>query len=134
MILKEKINKDYIDAMRSKNTVAKNLLSVVKGDIQNMEKESKVEALSDEEVLKILNKSAKTLREVIRQANDQESKEQLIIVESYLPKSMTREEISTKVNELVASGISNLGGVMKAFASLPADKKIVQEVVKEVLA
>ena len=133
MILKEKINKDYIDAMRSKNTVAKNLLSVVKGDIQNMEKESKVEALSDEEVLKILNKSAKTLREVIRQANDQESKEQLIIVESYLPKSMTREEISTKVNELVASGISNLGGVMKAFASLPADKKIVQEVVKEVL-
>lgn len=133
MILKEKIKKDYIDAMRSKNVVAKNLLSVIKGDIQNVEKATKVDELSNEEVIKILNKSAKTLREVISQTDDQESKEQLVIVETYLPKNMTRDEITTKVNELVVSGITNLGGIMKAFGSLPADRKIVQEVVKEVL-
>lgn len=133
MILKEQIKKGYVDAMRSKDTVAKNLLSVIKGDIQNVEKASKVDELSDEEVIKILNKSAKTLREVINQTGDQESKEQLTIVEAYLPKQMTRDEISAKVNELMESGVTNLGGVMKAFGSLPADRKVVQEVVKELI-
>ncbi len=133
MILKEKISKDYIDAMRSKNTVAKNLLSVVKGEIQNMEKETKVDTLSNDEVIKILTKTAKTLRDVISQTGDQESKEQLVMVDEYLPKQMTRDEIVAKVNEVLASGVTNVGGVMKAFGSLQADRKIVQEVTKELI-
>jgi uncharacterized protein YqeY len=38
MSLKEKINADYMSAFKSKNVVAKNLLSVVKGEIQTIEK------------------------------------------------------------------------------------------------
>lgn len=133
MKLKEQIKKGYVDAMRSKDTVAKNLLSVIKGDIQNLEKASKVDELSDEEVIKILNKSAKTLREMITQTGDQESKEQLTIVEAYLPQEMNREEITAKVSEILTSGVTNLGGVMKAFGSLQADRKVVQEVAKELI-
>ncbi len=129
MKLKEQISKDYITAMKEKNVPAKNLLSVIKGDIQNIEKDAKLECLSDEEVIKVLTKTAKNLKEV----NDDESKIQLAIVEGYLPKQMTRDEIVAKVTEIVNSGVTNIGGIMSAFATLPADRKIVSQVITEVL-
>lgn len=133
MSLKEKISKDYMTAFKEKNVVVKNLLSVVKGEIQTIEKNTGVDCLSDTEVIKILNKTAKSLSEVIAISNDEESKLQLVIVEALLPAAMTREDIVTKVNELVASGITNMGGIMKEFATLQVDRKVVSEVIKEVL-
>jgi hypothetical protein len=38
---------------------------------------------------------------------------------------MTETEIVTKIQELVDGGASNLGEIMKAFAQLPADRKLV---------
>jgi helix-turn-helix protein len=46
---------------------------------------------------------------------------------------MSREEVTEKVTELVNSGITNIGAIMKEFAQLPADKKIVSEVIKELV-
>lgn len=134
MNLKEKISKDYMTAFKEKNTVVKNLLSVVKGEIQTIEKNTGVDCLSDAEVIKILNKTAKSLNEVIATSGDEESKLQLAIVEALLPASLTREDIVTKVNEIVASGVTNVGGIMKEFATLQVDRKVVSEVIKEVLA
>ena len=134
MSLKEKISKDYMTAFKEKNVVAKNLLSVVKGEIQTIEKNTGVDCLSDAEVIKILNKTAKSLNEVIATNGDEESKLQLTIVEALLPASLTREDIVAKVNELVASGVTNVGGIMKEFATLQVDRKVVSEVIKEVLA
>ena len=133
MKLKEQISKDYMTAFKEKNVVAKNLLSVVKGEIQTIEKNTGVECLSNEDVTKILNKTAKSLKEVIELSGDEESKLQLVIVEGYLPKEMTREDVTKKVNELVNSGVTNIGGIMKEFASLQVDRKLVSEVIKEVL-
>jgi uncharacterized protein YqeY len=133
MKLKEQISKDYMTAFKEKNVVAKNLLSVVKGEIQTIEKNTGVECLSNEDVIKILNKTAKSLKEVIELSGDEESKLQLVIVEGYLPKEMTREDVTKKVNELVNSGVTNIGGIMKEFASLQVDRKVVSEVIKEVL-
>jgi len=134
MNLKEKISKDYMTAFKEKNTVVKNLLSVVKGEIQTIEKNTGVDCLSDAEVIKILNKTAKSLNEVIATSGDEESKLQLTIVEALLPASLTREDIVAKVNEIVASGVTNVGGIMKEFATLQVDRKVVSEVIKEVLA
>lgn len=133
MILKEKINADYIQAFKSKNVIAKNLLSVVKAEIQTTEKNVGSQNLSDDEVVKILTKMSKSLKENILLANDEESKLQLSITESYLPKQMSKGEIITKVTELVNSGITQIGAIMKEFATLPADKKMVSEVVKELV-
>lgn len=133
MNLKEQISKDYMIAFKERNTVAKNLLSVVKGEIQTIEKNTSVDCLSDVEVVKILNKTAKSLNEVISLTGDEESKLQLKIVEAFLPTPLTREDIVIKVNELVASGITNVGGIMKEFATLHVDRKVVSEVIKEVL-
>ena len=134
MNLKEQISKDYMIAFKERNTVAKNLLSVVKGEIQTIEKNTSVDCLSDVEVVKILNKTAKSLNEVISLNGDEESKLQLKIVEAFIPTPLTKEDIVIKVNELVASGITNVGGIMKEFATLHVDRKVVSEVIKEVLA
>lgn len=137
-MIKEQINKDYMTAFKMKNTVAKNLLSVVKGEIQNAEKNTGVENLTDEDVLKILIKASKSLKETIKSLAPIEGKgedivqacAELAIIESYLPKQMTKLEIETKVDELLSNGITQIGQIMKEFAQLPVDKKIVSEVVK----
>ena len=127
-------------AFKSKDTVAKNLLSVVKGEIQTIEKNIGVENLSDEDVIKILTKTAKSLRETINSiSNDSESEllskstAELIIIEGYLPKQMSKEEVVEKVTDLKNAGVTNIGSIMKEFASLPVDKKMVSEVIKEVI-
>jgi len=127
-MLKQKINTDYMSAFRERNTVAKNLLSVIKGEIQTTEKNSGVENLSDEDVIKILNKTVKSLKETQSKFASTQTAEELFIVESYLPKQMSVEEITEKVQSLIADGASNMGEVMKAFGNLPADKKIVSQV------
>lgn len=135
MTLKEKINKDYIEAFKSKNTVAKNLLSVIKGEIQTIEKNTSVENLSDEDVIKILNKTVKSLKETLTSLSEtakiSATQTELKIVESYLPSLLSVEEIQSKIDALVASGVKNLGMIMKEFNSLPVDKKVVSELAKK---
>lgn len=132
-MIKEQINKDYMTAFKSRNTVVKNLLSVVKGEIQTVEKNTGVENMSDVDVIKILAKTAKSLKETITISDSEQAKEELIIIEGYLPKQMSKEEVTSKVTELKKSGVTNIGAIMKEFASLPADKKMVSEVIKEVI-
>lgn len=133
MTQKEKIEKDYIVAFKAKDKISKSLLSVIKGEIQNTEKNVGQTSLSDNEVNKILAKVMKNLKETITQSNDEESKSQLLIVESYLPTQMSREEIEQLVGGLMVTGVKNIGLIMKEFTNLPADKKIVSEVIKEMM-
>jgi len=135
-MLKEKISADYMSAFKAKNTVAKNLLSVIKSEIQTLEKNLGIDNLSDEEVTKILNKTAKSLKET-KLAEDNnidtsfpsaQTAEELFIVESYLPKQMSEDEIRVKVQELISENNLNIAEVMRAFASYPADRKLVAEV------
>ncbi len=137
MTLKEKINSDYIEAFKAKNTVKKNLLSVIKSEIQTIEKNSQIQNLGDEDVIKILNKTSKSLKETLSLISDSDKissvKAELNLVESYLPKQLSVEEIQVKIDALVASGVNNIGQIMKEFSSLPADKKIVSELAKKSL-
>ncbi len=140
-MLKERINKDYMTAFKNKDVVAKNLLSVVKGEIQTIEKNTGVENLSDEDVIKILTKTAKSLNETIKSLSPVDGKgedivqavAELAIIQCYLPKQMSKEEVTQKVTELVNSGVTQMGAIMKEFATLPVDKKMVSEVVKELV-
>lgn len=133
MTLKEKINADFMIAFKSKNMVAKSILSVVKGEIQTVEKNIGSDNLSDAEVTKILTKTVKSLKETITLTNDEKSKVELSVIEVYLPTQMSKEEVTNKVTELVNSGITQIGAIMKEFATLPADKKMVSESIKEVI-
>jgi helix-turn-helix protein len=46
---------------------------------------------------------------------------------------MSKEEVTAKVTELVNSGITQIGAIMKEFSTLPADKKMVSESIKELI-
>lgn len=125
MTLKERIAADYMAAFRAKDPVAKPLLSVIKGEIQTIEKNTGTESMSDEDVLKILAKTKKSLDETNSKFPSEQTAAEIVIVEAYLPKQMSVDEIEAKVKELIAQGADNIGAVMKAFAALPADKKAV---------
>ena len=127
-MLKEKIKKDFMEAMKNRETLRKNLLSVVVSEIQTIEKNQGIDNLSDEEVTKILNKTVKSLKETNASFPSEQTTEELSIVESYLPKQMTEDEITTKVQELISEKDLNIAEVMRAFASYPADRKLVAEV------
>ena len=127
-MLKEKINADYMTAFKSKNVIAKNLLSVIKSEIQTLEKNTGVENLSDEEVTKILNKTVKSLKETNASFPSEQTTEELSIVESYLPKQMTEDEITTIIKSLISEKDLNIAEVMREFSSLPADRKLVAQI------
>ena len=133
MTLKEKINADYMTAFKAKDAVSKKLLSVIKGEIQTIEKNVGVDSLSDEEVTKILNKTVKSLKETLQASDSADTKLELEIVEAYLPKQMSIDEIVYKVTEMKLAGVTNIGLIMKEFATLPVDRKLVSEVIKEVM-
>lgn len=127
-MLKEKINADFITAMKNKEQVKKNLLSVIRGEIQTMEKNNGIENLSDDDIMNILNKIAKSLRESIKTSPTDELNEELIIVESYLPKQMNNEEITIIVKQLIEENDLNIAEVMRHFGNLPADRKEVSSI------
>jgi hypothetical protein len=41
---------------------------------------------------------------------------------------MTEDEIVDKINELISNGASSTGEIMRGFAGLPADRKMVSEI------
>jgi uncharacterized protein YqeY len=133
MTLETKINSDYIVAFKERKNLAKTLLSVVKGEFDNIKKNLKVESLPDQEALKILNKFAKNLTENVKVANDEKSKLELEVINSYLPTLMSLGEVESKVSELITNGVNTMPMIMKEFSNLAADKKMVSEVVKSKL-
>ena len=131
----EKINKDFIDAFKAKKMEKKNFLGLVKGDATKDSKEP-----SDEEVIKVLKKFEKSLMSVI-DANaskdfppqDWNEEMELEVVQSYLPKQMTEQEIDAKLQELVDGGANHIGKIMGGFKGLEVDMKVVKEKADELL-
>jgi uncharacterized protein YqeY len=127
-MLKQKINSDYMNALKNRDNVTKNLLSVVKGEIQTIEKNQSIDNLSDDEIIKILNKMGKSLRESIQISTTIELDKELSIIESYLPKQMSEIEISEKIDNLISNGVTTMGEIMKSFSGLPVDRGLVSKI------
>ncbi len=130
MIIEKKINDDFMKAFKERNTEVKTLLGTVKGEMQTLKKNLMVDALSDEKSIELLNKFAKNMKETIRLTNDEKTKNELQIIETYLPTQLSESEISNKLDSIISSGITNIGLIMKEFSQLPVDKKLVSELIK----
>lgn len=130
MTIEKRIEVDFLKAFKEKNVDAKNILGTVKGEMQTLKKNLVVETLSDETAIDVLNKFAKNLNETIRLTNDEKSKKELAIIETYLPKALSQDEIIKIMDEAIASGANNIGAIMKVFAKLPVDKRLVSELAK----
>jgi uncharacterized protein YqeY len=95
MTLKEQIKSSYIEAMKQKNILKKNLFGVLLGEIQNQELRGQV--MDDENVLLILKKMEKSLSQI----NTPESRDEIELIKPYLPQLMDEDMVNTILSEMI---------------------------------
>jgi uncharacterized protein YqeY len=148
MTLGEKIVSDLTASMKAQDAARTSTLRMVKAAMMNRQIE-KGGQLDDNEVSKLLRSLVKQRRDSIEQyekAGRQELADKEVseieVIEAYLPKAASREEIEAAVTEVIgstgASSMKDMGMVMKAvqaaLAGKNADGKTVSEVVKSKLS
>ncbi len=146
MGLKEKLLQDMKEAMKAKDKVRLSTIRMINSLIKNAEIEKRGE-LTNDEIVQLLMKYAKQRRESIemyekggRQDLVEKEKAELAIVESYLPKQLSEEEIRDIVKQAIeetgASSPKDLGKVMKVVMPKvrgKADGSVVNRIVREML-
>lgn len=147
MSIKSQLQDDLKEALRARDERRKNVIRMALAAIVNAEVEHGGE-LDDGDVAAVLQKEARRRQETItelRQANRPEllaeEEAELEILERYLPRLLSREEISQEarrvIAELGATGLGQMGAVMRQLMSElkgRADGRLVNEVVRELLA
>ena len=149
MELFEKVSKDIVAAMKAKDKVTLEALrNIKKVFIEAKTAPGANDTLDDAAALKILQKLAKQghdSADLYTQQNRPDLAEaemaQVKVIESYLPKAMSVEEIEVAVKEIIAqtgaTSIKEMGKVMgvasKQLAG-KADGKAISDVVKKLLA
>lgn len=146
MALKEQLLADLKASMKAKDTVKKATVTMIRAAILQVEKDQKVE-LDDDGILEIIAKQMKQRRDALadfekagREDLIEQTKQEMQVIETYLPQQMTREEVEVIVDETIqetgASSAKEMGQVMKAV--MPklkgrADGKLVNQIVREKL-
>lgn len=107
-MLKQKLQEEIITALKNKDQLKLNTLRFVISRIKNQEIEKKSD-LNDDEVLLILKKFVKELKEAIesfQKANRQdlivENQKQLEIISAYLPKEISDEQLKLEIEKIIA--------------------------------
>ena len=148
-MLEQEINKEIKAAMLSKNEAGLRGLRAIKAAIllAKTEKGASEEITEDTEI-KVLQKLAKQRRESAEIYKTQNRDdlytieiEELEVIEGFLPKQLTEEEVREQIKSLIESSgttsIKDMGKVMglanKQLAG-KADGKMISEVVKQMLS
>ena len=132
--------------MKEKNTNRKNVVQMVRAGILQVEKDKGIQ-LGDAQVLEIIAKELKKRKDSLadfEKANREDLinqvNEEISVLEEYLPKQLSDEELELKIQEIItkvgATTIKDLGMVMKEAKTeigAQADGKRINEVVRKLL-
>ena len=145
--LKQKLTEDLKQALRNKDRVKRSVIQLVMSAVKNAEISRQAD-LPDSDILGIIAKDVKQHRESIdafklgnRQDLVAQEEAELSILEEYLPRQMTRDEIITEARRVIAEvgaqGPGDKGKVMPRL--IPqlrgrADGREINEVVTEILS
>lgn len=146
MALKERLQQDWKEALKSGNKFKASTISTAKAAILLVEK-TDGRILEDDEIVDILAKEVKQRREAMlefekgnRQDLVDSVKAEIEILLSYLPQQLTNEEVKgiilQVIEEVGANSIKDMGKVMAVVVSKTkgrADGKAVSEIVKKLL-
>ena len=146
MSLKKKIMEDMKEAMKAKDMLKVSVLRLLNSEIKNKEIDKKGE-LSDDEILAVIQKAVKQRKESIEQYEKagrsdlaEKEKKELEILESYLPKPLSEEELNALIDEVIkevgATSVKDMGKVMQAIMPKVrgrADGKLVNQLVRSKL-
>lgn len=145
MSLAEGLRSDLTHAMKSGDAQVAETLRGLLSTIHNEEisKRSKGGSgeLAENEIISVLQREARKRKEAAdiyagANRNDLESKEreELKIIEKYLPRELNEEEVEAIVKKVLEGGETNFGKVMGAVmkeVSGRADSKVVTDIVKK---
>lgn len=145
-MLKEKLMDDLKNSMREKNEIRKNTVQMVRAAILQIEKDKGI-TVEDDKIIEIIAKEVKGKKDALvdfekaeRTDLIEQTNQEIAILQEYLPKQLTKEEIKTEVEKVIseigATSMKDMGAVMKeakARIGAGADGRTINEVVKELL-
>jgi len=148
MNLRDKINEDLKSAMKSGDKLRLEVVRSVRALILEFEKSGSGKEFNPEEEIRILTTAAKKRKEAIEQyrnanRNDLADKEEseLKIIEEYLPKQLSPEEVLEEVKKIAAEvgakakeDFPKLMPVAAKSLKGKAEGKLVKEVVEKFLS
>jgi hypothetical protein len=146
MSLLQKFDDDLKRALKASDSLKVSVLRLAKAALKNKQID-KGEELSDDEIISTISTLSKQRRESIelfskggREDLAEKERQELAILQSYLPKQLTPEELDAIIAEAIkessASGLKEIGKVMRLVMQRvkgAADGKIVNQRVKELL-
>lgn len=136
----EDIKKANVQAMKDKDAVARSIYSVLMNKLmlETIRKREKGEELTDADASNILQKAIKELtdeKENYSKVGNQEQveaiKKQIEIVEKYLPKMLTKQEIADIIAGLDDKSIPAVMKYFKSNYNGQCDMRVVQEVLRQ---
>ena len=140
--MKNRLNDDLKSAMKSKDTLRLSVIRLVKKYIQELETSvGHSGEATDAEIMKIINKlvkqgkdSAEQYKSAGRSELYNEEMLQVAVLEEYLPKQMSEDEISVEIDKVMSeTGSTNMGVLMKELNSRlagRADGKTISRILK----
>ena len=147
MTLKERLASDFKDALKNKDEVGKNTISLARAAIKQYEVDKR-EELDDEGVVQILSKQVKMRKDALGDFEKagrtdllDSYKAEIEVLSKYLPEQLSVDEIKKIVEETAADmgiteGKQNMGKMMGAVMPKVkgvADGKDVRKVIEEFL-
>ena len=145
-MLKEKLQQEMKDALKSGNSQKRTLLGMVLSSVKNKEIEKRTE-LTDEDVIGVISSEIKKRKDSVEQFEkggrpelaEGERKEAEMLM-AYMPEQMSEEDIRSEVKKTIADmGVKDvkemgklIGAVMAKIKS-KADGTLVSKIVKEKL-
>ncbi|MEX0823850.1 MAG: GatB/YqeY domain-containing protein [Balneolaceae bacterium] len=151
MSIKENILNDLKKAMKAQDADRLRVLRSLKAKIlekEISERKGGESTITDEQVIEVLMKAAKQRKESIDQFEKgdrkdlaDKEKEELAVIDDYLPKMMSddevREAVQSQIEKMGASSMDDMGkvmGVMMGQLKGKADGSLVSRIVKEELS
>ena len=146
-MLQEQIDLDLKKSLKSKESLRVSTLRLLKTAIHNRAIEKKQDVLDDKDILDIIQKQVKQRRDSIEgfQRGNRDDlvakeKQELEILQSYLPKQLSEAELTAIIQKVIQSlGVvnkSDVGKVMKAVMNElkgRADGKEINKIVSSLL-
>ena len=146
MNLKQQLDNDVIVSMKAKDSFKTKLLRNLQSKIKQVEVDTQ-QSVNEEQILTVLQKQIKQRKESFQIFKDNNRKDladveeqELIILESYLPKQMDEETLTlivkSTIDSLEATSMKDMGKVMAAVkqdTAGKADPSKVSSLVKEYL-
>lgn len=121
-MLKEELKKNEIAAMKARDKATVNVLRLVNSEIKAFEVNER-KGISDEDVIKIIEKQIKQLKEALQyaiQLNDNDKIEEgnfaINLLTPYLPAQLSEEEVESMLKEIITNGNygpKDMGKIMK---------------------